>query len=204
MTRPRVLVFDDDPNWTTTIKETLEPEIEVRTTNDPVNWSVQMRQPVWDAIIVDVEIIGSEDDGVTIAEKSIREFGITSPMIIITGIANLKDIQKEYKKIFFGYISKDDFNEILVDTVNDAISQSGKNNHMWNMISGIARKNKILKKDCGDYTRSDYPEVSTYMSNPNGKTIEQVIEDEKNRSGGIADINLGRSVLSVIYYELEN
>lgn len=204
MTRPRILAFDDDPDWTTVIKESLEPEIEVQVTNNPENWSLQIRSTRWDAIIVDVEILGSDLDGVELAEKAIREFGVTAPIIIITGIADLEGIEKDYKKIFFRYISKNNFNEPLIEATHEALSPTGKYNHMWNMITGIARKHKILNKICGDYPKSEYPEVSKYMENPNGKTIQQVIENAKDNSGDTANIQVGRSVLSVIYYEIEN
>lgn len=73
----RVLIFDDDEGWGEQMGLSLHPS-EHATVANPQAWGRQVASG-WDAIMVDVQIPGSDQTGPEIVAKSITQYGIAAP-----------------------------------------------------------------------------------------------------------------------------
>ena len=124
-------------------------------------------------MIMDVQILGSPEKGTDHAERAILEYGITSPVIVISGVWQLEDLKKKHSDIFFDYISKNDLNDRLPESIARACSMGPRTAHVKRMLILFAKKFDILKKE--------FPlELLDTMSRPlfessGGKTIEDLI-----------------------------
>ena len=197
----QVLVFDDKKEWRELIADTLKPVAKVQTVDDPNNWNLHISAPYWDAIVVDVQILGYDESGAEIAEKSIYKFGITAPIIIISGIVNLADLKKTYGDIFYAYVSKDNFSEILPAIVQQATTESERRKHFHKMLIATAKKNGCLKKPSDDKVVSYYASMCQSIGKGNGRTIEEIINGIN--SYPIQEINkIGKAMFGIISNEI--
>ncbi|MCY4491030.1 MAG: response regulator, partial [Thaumarchaeota archaeon] len=141
--KPKVLIFDDQKDWADQIALTLN-KFSTTTISNPDHWNKTISSTHWDAIIVDVQILGDSLDGPERAEQSILDFGIVTPIIIISGVVNLEDVKKKYGDIFFEYIHKDNYNKDLPHLVENACNVENRYYHMINMLTELAKKFKVL------------------------------------------------------------
>src|SRR6185437_4629109 len=98
--KPWVFVFDDELQWAEEIRDTLKFDFNVTLATNRKDWDFHIGVPYWKAIVVDVQIFGSMETGIQLAEKAILDYKIISPIIIISGNANLPEEERKYGNIF--------------------------------------------------------------------------------------------------------
>ena len=171
--RPQVLIFDDDKEWAEQIALLIRDKCDASTECAINRWRHEVTGSHWDAMVMDVQISGSPETGTDHAERAILEYGITSPVIVISGAWRLEDVKKRHPDIFFDYISKDDLSDRLPESIDRACSIDPRTAHVKRMLTSFAKKLGILKKE--------FPlELLDAMSKPlfessNGKTVEDLI-----------------------------
>ena len=170
--RPQVLIFDDSEEWAELIAQVIRDECDAATSCTIARWRHEVTSPHWDAIVVDVQIDGSPKAGTDHAEEAIWEYGITSPVIVISGVMRLEDVKKKHPGIFFDYISKDDLND-LPESINKACSMKPRGAHIKRMLTSYARKFGVLKKEFSPELLD--PANKQLFQDSNGKTVGDLI-----------------------------
>lgn len=173
--KPNVLICDDEQDWADLITKSIQGKYKTSATTDPSKWNKQIGSSNWDAIIVDVQLIGQDITGVEHAEKSILQYGVTSPIIITSGNVNLNGYRKKYGKMFFDYISKDDINEPLLKSLENACQSTARLQHVKNVLVLFCKKFKILDKKVPLRLLEDYDEALQSFKSSNGETMEDLI-----------------------------
>ena len=173
--RPNVLICDDEQDWADLIIKSIQDKCKTSATTDPSKWNKQIGSSNWDAIIVDVQLIGQDITGVEHAEKSILQYGVTSPIIITSGNVNLKDYRKKYGKMFFDYISKDDIHESLLESLEKACQSTARLQHVKNVLTLFCKKFKILNNKVPLQLLEDYDDALQSFKSSNGETIDDLI-----------------------------
>ena len=115
----RVLVFDDDHDWADQMALTLN-EFSPQPISNPDDWNKHIATR-WSAIVVDVQILGSTMNGPDMAARAILEYGITAPVIVVSGIIRLDEIRQKYGDVFFDYVHKDDCGQQLPSVVGSVL-----------------------------------------------------------------------------------
>lgn len=106
-----------------------------------------MSSSFWDVIVMDVQIAEYPETGTDHAERAILEYGITSPVIVISGVWLLKDLEKRHPDIFFGYVSKDNLHDSLPDLIDRACRIDSRTDHVKKMATAFAKKFEVLMKE---------------------------------------------------------
>ena len=170
----RVLIFDDNKDWAELIAELIRDKCDASTACTINRWRHEVTAPHWDAMVMDVQILGSPETGTDHAERAIWEYGITSPVIVISGVWRLEDIKRRHPGIFFDYISKDDLNDLLPESIDRACSIGPRTAHVKRMLASFANKFGILKKEFPPELLDTMGFEQLFKSS-NGKTIEDLI-----------------------------
>lgn len=173
--RPNVLICDDEQDWVDLITKSIQGKYKTSATTDPSNWNKQIGSSNWDAIIVDVQLIGQDITGVEYAEESILQYGVTSPIIITSGNVNLKGYREKYGKMFFDYISKDDINEPLLESLEKACQNTARLQHVKNVLILFCQKFQILDNIVPLQLLEDYGDALQYFRSSNGRTMKDLI-----------------------------
>ena len=118
--------------------------------------------------------LGDQLDGPERAEKSILDFGITSPIIIITGVADLAGVEKKHGKIFFAYVHKSDYNKQLLPLVEKACTNDGRFTYIKDMLTEFAKRFKILHYEIPEGIIENEIASKLFYDN-DGKTIKDLI-----------------------------
>ena len=145
-----------------------------RTAHTINHWRHEVSGSHWDAIVVDVQILGSAETGTDHAEHAIWEYMITSPVIVISGVWRPEILKKRHRGIFFDYIPKDDFNVRLPKAIEKACSMDHRREHVKTMLIAFAKKFKLLKKEFP----LDWLVVGQFrqlLESRNGKTVRDLI-----------------------------
>lgn len=198
--KPRVLIFDDDAGWAEQIALSLQDGFNTTSITEPSDWNEHIRSTYWDAIVVDVQILGSDINGLEIAERSILEYEITTPVIVISVVPNLKEIEKKHGRVFFGYVRKTNYNHELPTLVNQACKPLGRSIYLHGMLTEFAKRfgvlHDILPDDMAGY------DFSWVTKNVKGKTINDLIEIAG--AGPKRELsNMARIVLRIIQWAKE-
>lgn len=196
--QPKVLIFDDQQQWAEQIALSLKNKFSTTTISDPNHWNKHISSTYWDVIIVDVEILGDKLNGPERAEKSILEYNITSPIIIISGVVNLNDIKRRHGKIFFAYVHKDNYNKELPSLVESACTVQERSKYISGMLIEFAKKFNILDREFPKNMINDNV-ASALFDNNGGKTINDLISTiivgTKNELS-----KMGKIILEIIKY----
>jgi len=194
----KVLIFDDRPDWAEQIALSLKNKFSTTTISNPDNWNKHISSTYWDVIIVDVEIFGDKLNGPERAEQSILEHGITSPIIVISGVVSLDGIEKKYGKAFFAYVHKDNYNEQLPSLVDSACTNDRRNKHISEMLLEFGKRFKILDDEFPKNMIIDSTALDVF-NRSRGRTIKDliclVVFGTKNHASKI-----GKMILEIIKY----
>lgn len=194
--KPKVLIFDDDSEWAVQIAIPLEKKFNVTHISRSDYWNQYLLNSLWDAIIVDVHILGDDLSGPEHAMKSILKYYVTVPMTIISNVVNLKDVEKQYGRIFYGYMHKDNCIEELPPLVEAVCSIESSKEHIKKMTTEIARQNKILDYEFPKEWIDDKVIRETF-TNSNMNTIRDLIS--MSYGGTKAQLaDMGKVILIVI------
>ena len=118
---PRILIIDDEPAIRMALKEILEYEsFEVKEAEDGAAALKMVEKESFDLIFCDIKM--PHMDGIEVLSK-LKEKGIETPVVIITGHGNVETAVDALKKGAYDFIQKPlDLNRILV-TVRNASNQ---------------------------------------------------------------------------------
>ena len=195
---PKVLIFDDQPRWAEQIALSLKNKFLTTTISNPDRWNKHISSTYWDAIIVDVDILGDNLNGPERAEQSILEYGMTSPIIVISGVVNLKDIEKKHGNVFFAYVHKDNYNEQLPTLIESACTEQGRCKYIHGMLIEFGKRFSILDNEFPKYMITDKVASALFDSN-SGRTINDLISTilvgTKNELS-----KMGKIILEIIRY----
>ena len=190
--KPSVFIFDDEQDWVDLSAKSIQDKYEATTTTNSSAWNKHISSSKWDAIIVDVQLIGSDINGVEHAEQSILEYGVTSPVIITSGNVNLEEYRKEYGKMFFDYISKDDIYEPLLESLEKACQHEARLRHVKNVLVLFCKKFKILNNKVPlQFLESHEDALQSFKSNDGetiGDLIDSILYGVKNKMDRMAKI----------------
>lgn len=116
-----ILIIDDERPIRNTLKEILEYEkFKVDEAEDGPSGLEKIKSGKYDLIMCDIKM--PKMDGLEVLEKSI-DFGIDTPMVMISGHGNIETAVEAIKKGAYDFISKPlDLNRLLV-TVRNAIDR---------------------------------------------------------------------------------
>lgn len=139
----RVLIFDDQEDWAEQMALSLSPSEHVIVAGSQ-DWGKHVASTSWDAIVVDVQILGSDDTGPEIVAKSIPRYRIATPVIVVSGIVKLDGVREKYGNLFFDYIHKDDCGRQLPVAVESACSPKELQRHLPLMLEKAASDRGVL------------------------------------------------------------
>jgi two-component system nitrogen regulation response regulator NtrX len=119
---PSILIIDDEPAIRKALKEILEYEsFEVKEAEDGPTAIKMVEKEMYDLIFCDIKM--PRMDGLEVLSK-MKEMGVETPIVIITGHGNVETAVEALKKGAYDFIQKPlDLNRILV-TVRNASNQS--------------------------------------------------------------------------------
>jgi len=119
---PKVLIVDDERSIRSTLKEILEFEkFEVEEAKDGMECLVKLKRQQYDAIILDIKM--PKMDGLEALER-IQILSPETPVVMISGHANIDTAVEAVKKGAFDFISKPpDLNRLLI-TIRNAMDKS--------------------------------------------------------------------------------
>lgn len=186
--KPKVLIFDDELEWTTAIEMYINDRYDATTVTTVEGWNSKIAPSFWDAIIADAQILGSAKTGFEIAEDAILTLGIKSPIIIITNKVDIESIKKTKKDLFFSYLSKTDpnFSEKLLTEIDRACASTKDNSHVCTVLTGVATELKIFEKKLSNETvdvwRSEL-ELFGYNLSPTTITFKGLVDLLKDGEG---------------------
>jgi len=122
ITMPKILIIDDEPAIRKALKEILEYEsFEVKEAEDGPTAIKMVEKEMYDLIFCDIKM--PRMDGLEVLSK-MKEMGVETPIVIITGHGNVETAVEALKKGAYDFIQKPlDLNRILV-TVRNASNQS--------------------------------------------------------------------------------
>lgn len=198
MTRINVLIFDDESKWAKNIENVIDSSYFIKRTTTTKLWNKFMRSPFWDVIIVDIQITGLAENGAHLAEKAILEYGVTSPIIVISGNVNLDLIKKKYGKIFFGYISKTDYVTTLPTMVNKAYDAVNDGSHLYDMANKLAKKYRVFDDTIIPEFVRKYNDVSHLIKIHKGMTVDELINAEYFYRTKSDHAKRGQAILDII------
>jgi len=198
MNRPKVLVFDDETKWGKNIENTIKSTCFVKRTTTTKLWNEFMQSTFWDAIIVDVQIMGSPQNGAHLAEKAILDYGITSPIIIISGNVNLDLIRNKYGKIFLDFVSKTDYVKKIPLSVKKAYTAVNDGSHLQDMLNKLAKKYRVYDDEIILEFVRKYSDMGPLLKIHQGVTIGELINSEYIYSKKTDHGRRGRAILEII------
>ncbi len=140
---PKIMIFDDDPQWAKQMRLLLTA-FHVTAISDPKDWDVHISRSDLQALVVDVDILGDKMTGPERAMKSILEFGVTAPAVIISGVVDLDEVKKKYGDLFYGYVHKDRCPEDLPGMLKDACTPESRLAYIRRMTAEMARQRGVL------------------------------------------------------------
>lgn len=118
----RILIVDDEPSIRKTLREILEFEkYDVDESSDGLDCIVKLKQTEYDVVIMDIKM--PKMDGLEALER-VQQLVPDTPVIMISGHANIDTAVDAVKKGAFDFISKPpDLNRMLI-TVRNAMDKS--------------------------------------------------------------------------------
>lgn len=170
--KPKVLIFDDDAGWAEQIALSLQDGFDTTSMTKSSNWDAHIRSTYWDAIVVDVQILGSATSGLEMAENSILEYEITAPVIVVSVLPNLDEIERRHGNVFFGYVRKTNYNEELPPLVDRACKPLGRATYLHGMLTEFAKRFGVLRDTFPD-NMVDYG--LAHLAGANCETIKDLI-----------------------------
>ena len=137
-----ILIIDDEKSIRGTLKEILEYEkYEVDEAEDGMKGLALMEKKRYDIVLCDIKM--PKMDGIEVLGK-IREKGLDSPVVMISGHGNVETAVESLKNGAYDFISKPlDLNRVLV-TIRNAMDQST-----------LVEETKVLKRKINKKLSSD-------------------------------------------------
>lgn len=134
----RILIVDDEPSIRKTLREILEFEkYEVDESSDGLDCIVKLKQTEYDVVIMDIKM--PKMDGLEALER-VQQLVPDTPVIMISGHANIDTAVDAVKRGAFDFISKPpDLNRMLI-TVRNAMDKSSL------IVETKVLKKKVSKK----------------------------------------------------------
>lgn len=176
----RVLLFDDYDNWINFMGDLIKnsiPGIRLSTVKNAQGWERHVSSSLWDAIIVDVQLDGDSKNGVEHALDSIWNDGTFAPIILVSNAVNLDLFDNKYGKMFFKYIDKSDFADMLPTAVKDTFMIDKRIAHVNNVLMLIGQKLEILDSEVPAKLLPQYSrEVQEHFSSNDDKTLRAFID----------------------------
>jgi len=122
MAKARVLIVDDEPSIRRTLKEILEFEkYVVDEAGDGLECLVKLKRAQYDVVVMDIKM--PKMDGMDALER-IQLLAPDTPVVMISGHANIDTAVDAVKKGAFDFISKPpDLNRMLI-TLRNAMEES--------------------------------------------------------------------------------
>lgn len=207
-----VLIVDDETPIRRTLKEILEFEkFKVDEASDGLECLVQLKKAQYDVILMDIKM--PKMDGMEALER-IQTLAPDTPVIMISGHANIDTAVEAVKKGAFDFISKPpDLNRLLI-TVRNALDKSSlitetkvlkqkvSNYKTQEMIGDSERMNRI--KETIDKIAPTEARVLITGQNGTGKElVARWIHEKSNRSKGpIIEVNCAAIPSELIESEL--
>lgn len=147
---PSILIIDDEAAIRSALKEILEYEdFTVREAEDGASGLRALEKESFDLIFCDIKM--PRMDGLEVLEK-IREKGIDTPVVIITGHGSVETAVEALKKGAYDFIQKPlDLNRILV-TVRNASNQTA-------LVQETRTLRKKVNKSAGTLIVGDSPAI---------------------------------------------
>ena len=208
----KVLIVDDEPPIRRTLKEILEFEkFKVEEASDGLECLVHLKKNQYDVILMDIKM--PKMDGMEALER-IQTLAPDTPVVMISGHANIDTAVEAVKKGAFDFISKPpDLNRLLI-TVRNAMDKSS-----------LITETKVLKKKASRYKTQEMigdsapmikiketidkiapTEARVLITGENGTGKELVarwIHEKSNRSKGpIIEVNCAAIPSELIESEL--
>ena len=208
----KVLIVDDETPIRRTLKEILEFEkFKVEEASDGLECLVQLKKAQYDVILMDIKM--PKMDGMEALER-IQTLAPDTPVVMISGHANIDTAVEAVKKGAFDFISKPpDLNRLLI-TVRNAMDKSS-----------LISEAKVLKKKVSTYKTQEMigeseamfkikdtidkiapTEARVLITGHNGTGKELVarwIHEKSNRnSGSIVEVNCAAIPSELIESEL--
>ena len=208
----KVLIVDDEQPIRRTLKEILEFEkFKVEEARDGLECLVQLKKSQYDVILMDIKM--PKMDGMEALER-IQTLAPDTPVVMISGHANIDTAVEAVKKGAFDFISKPpDLNRLLI-TVRNAMDKSS-----------LITETKVLKKKVSHYKTQEIigdssaiqhikdtidrvapTEARILITGQNGTGKELVarwIHEKSNRSkGNIVEVNCAAIPSELIESEL--
>lgn len=161
---PKVLIVDDEVPIRRTLKEILTFEkYEVEEASDGLECLVQLKKTEYDVILMDIKM--PKMDGMDALER-IQTLSPDTPVIMISGHANIDTAVEAVKKGAFDFISKPpDLNRLLI-TIRNALDKSS-----------LITETKVLKQKVTHYKTAEMIGESDAMQHIKD-TIERVAPTE--------------------------
>ena len=153
--KKRILIFDDDSYFATSLRRTLEMKgyyaeaiSSVQKLDTKDTWT-----DFWHCIIADVDFENANLDGHVMIKRRLEERGLNCPVIVMTGQRDVKlaEIEKQYGKFFSAYLSKtdQDFSHTVLATVEREVHNGSEVaiNRLESLFTELNRLDHEMDKD---------------------------------------------------------
>ena len=183
-TKPQVLIFDDNEIWASNYELAISRHYLARSVITVDEWHEFISAPYWSAIVVDVQILGQKKSGLDFAKEAILKHGITTPVIIISGIAPLEDIKEKYNQFFFDFIPHENYSARLLSTINRACDEQIRHEHVVRMLTVFTEQRDLLdyklsSTDIEEVTdEHKFTEVKQIFGSMEGQTLHEIIKNQ--------------------------
>lgn len=208
----KILIVDDEPAIRKTLREILEFEkYDVDEANDGLDCLVKLKQTKYDVVIMDIKM--PKMDGMEALDR-VQLLAPETPVIMISGHANIDTAVEAVKKGAFDFISKPpDLNRMLI-TVRNAMDKSSLiteakvlkrkvHKHKTQEIIGSSKAINTIK-DTIDRVAPTEARVLITGENGTGKELVARWMHEKSprRDGNIVEVNCAAIPSELIESEL--
>ncbi len=208
----KILIVDDETSIRKTLREILEFEkFKVDESPDGLDALVKLKQSSYDAVICDIKM--PKMDGMETLER-IQILSPDTPVIMISGHADIDGAVEAVRKGAFDFISKPpDLNRLLI-TVRNAMDKSSlitetkalKRKVSKNKIQVIVGESKEIHSIKETIDRVAPTEARVLVTGPNGTGKELVArwlhEKSPRREGNIIEVNCAAIPSELIESEL--
>jgi len=146
--KPLLLLFEDNPSTGKLVKQSLNWDFEVTWVQDHEQLRSELEDNFFSVIVTDVSIDG-ETHGTTgyelIDNIRVKRRITRTPVIVYSGVKNVKEIEDNNKKLFFAYLTKGgrDWLENLENLCKKA-SEQDRHLTSWQTLEAYFEKIEIL------------------------------------------------------------
>ena len=208
----KVLIVDDETPIRRTLKEILEFEkFKVEEASDGLECLVQLKKSQYDVILMDIKM--PKMDGMEALER-IQTLAPDTPVVMISGHANIDTAVEAVKKGAFDFISKPpDLNRLLI-TVRNALDKSSLitetkvlkkkvSHYKTQEMIGESEPMRIIKQTIDKIAPTEARVLITGQNGTGKELVARWIHEKSNRSKGpIIEVNCAAIPSELIESEL--